>query len=90
MDRFRIAIRVVHLANTFAPAQVEAACAWGLAQGDTAYATLKRFLQHGGLLPLGAQPALLSVGEEATTETLVYARTPAELAAAILGGEAWS
>jgi transposase len=85
VDRFRTALRILRLAETFSPARLEAACALGLAHGDTSYVTLKRLLRDG----LEAQPLPLPTAP--AREDLIFARTPAELAEAILGGgAAWN
>lgn len=81
VDRFRTAMRVLGLADRHTPARLEAACTLGLAHGDTSFCTLKRILQdHLETLP----PLVPSASTQ--TETLVFARTPEELARAILGG----
>ena len=86
VDRFRIAVRVLALADRHSPARLEAACTLGLAHGDASFCTLKRILQdHLETLP---PPAAPSVPTHA--ETLVFARTPEELARAILGGAVWN
>ncbi len=80
LDRLRTALRVLRLAREFSPARLEAACVRGLAYGDTHLATLKRLLLSGfDQTSLPAQP-------EPVTEALVFARSPEELARAILGG----
>lgn len=79
VDRLRSALYVLRLAEQFSPARLEAACARGLAFGDTSGHALKRMLAQGldqcvwstSQLP---QPA----------ETLRFARSADELAAAIL------
>lgn len=84
VDRFRTAVRILGLIDDCRPDRLEAACRLGLAYGDTTYRTLKRILRDGldqcpapvpGASPEGAQ---------------VFARTPQELAQAILGGAAWN
>ena len=85
VDRFRMVVRVLRLADTYTPARLEAACAFGLAQGDPSYRTLKRLLQE--------RLETMSRGHPPTTptnETLVFARSADELAKAILGGETWN
>lgn len=84
LDKFRTVVRVLHLADTHTPARLEAACAFGLAQGDPSYRTLKRLLQDHLETVLGA-PA-----PKPSPETLVFARSPEELASTILGGAAWN
>jgi len=84
IDRFRTAVRLLHLANEYTPARLEAACAFGLAQGDSHYPTLKRLLRDGlDRPPLAATPA-------APPEQFTFARPTDELAEAILGGAAWN
>jgi len=85
LDRLRTALRVLALADTYAPARLEAACVRGRTFGDTSLATLKRVLAEGLdqlALPLPAP----SPAEGA----LVFARPADELAEAILGGAAWN
>jgi hypothetical protein len=84
VDRFRTAVRIVHLANRFTPARLEAACALGLAHGDVQLVTLKRMLEAGleAAIPLALPTP--------TPEALVFARSPEELATAIAGGAAWN
>jgi len=84
VDRFRTAMRILGLTDDFTPARLEAACTLGLAHGDPSYRTLKRLLRDGlESLPLPAPAA-------PAAETLVFARSPEELAQAILGGAAWN
>jgi transposase len=84
LDRFRTAVRILHLADRFTPARLEAACALGLAHGEVQLGTLKRMLEAGleAAIPI-ALPTL-------PAEPLVFARSPEELAAAIAGGAAWN
>lgn len=84
VDRFRTAVRILHLADRFTPARLEAACALGLAHGDINLCTLKRMLEAG--LDMAIPIALPTPAPEA----LVFARPPEELAAAIGGGVAWN
>jgi hypothetical protein len=84
VDRFRVAVRVLHLARDYTPARLEAACQVGLTHGDASYCTLKRLLRDG----LESTPLLQP--PPAPANTLVYARSPEELAQAILGGAAWN
>jgi hypothetical protein len=84
VDRLRTALRVLRLAAQFSPARLEAACVRGLAYGDTHFATLKRLLQAG----LEGEPLPTTV--EGPTAALVFARSPEELARAILGGVTWN
>jgi hypothetical protein len=84
LDRFRTAVRILHLADRFTPARLEAACALGLAYGDVNLGTLKRILEAGleAAIPI-TLPTL-------PAEALVFARPPEELAAAITGGATWN
>ena len=84
IDRLRTAIRILHLADRFTPARLEAACALGLAHGDVELCTLKRMLEANleAAIPIGFSGP--------TSEALIFARPPAELAAAIDGGVAWN
>ena len=84
VDRFRTAVRMLHLADRFTPARLEAACALGLAHGDVQFVTLKRMLEAG--LDAAIPIALPTPRPEA----LVFARSPEELAATIAGGAAWN
>lgn len=79
VDRFRTAVRVLHLATDFTTTRLEKACQVGLAHGDTTYCTLKRILRDG----LENAPALQA--SPAAPEDLVFARNADELARAILG-----
>ena len=85
LDRLRTALRVLALADNYTPARLEAACVRGCTFGDTSLATLKRVLAEDLdqlALPLPAPPP--------TEDALVFARPPAELADAILGGATWN
>ncbi len=84
LDRFRTAVRILHLAERFTPARLEAACALGLAHGDVQLGTLKRMLE-GGL-----EAAIPITLPTPTAESLIFARSPEELAAAIDGGQSWN
>jgi transposase len=85
VDRFRTALRVLRLADQFTPARLEAACARGLAHGDTSFRTLKCILHEGldASLPL-------PLPTPSATEPLVFARRPEEWAEAIWTGAAWN
>lgn len=81
MDRLRLALYVLTLAQTFTPARLEAACARGLAFGDLSGRALKRILEQGldqcaRTLPVPA----------AAAPALQFARSAEELAANLLGG----
>jgi hypothetical protein len=84
LDRFRTAVRVLHLADRFTPARLEAACALGLAHGDVNLCTLKRMLEAG------LEAAIPSAWPTPVAEALLFARPPEELAAAIVGGASWN
>jgi hypothetical protein len=84
VDRLRTALRVIYLADTYTPARLEAACARGIAFGDTRLVTLKRILAEKLELvtlplPLPAQP-----------ESFVFARPAEELGQVLGGGAAWN
>ncbi len=80
IDRFRSAVRVLHLAADYTPARLEAACALGLAQGDAHYTTLKRLLREG------LESRVLAPMPTTAPEQFTFARPAEELAEAILGG----
>jgi len=80
VDRLRTALRVLRLAEHFSSARLEAACVRGLAHGEIHFVTLKRLLEAG----LDGEP--LPATPECPTQELVFARSPDELARAILGG----
>lgn len=90
LDKFRTAIRLLHLAEKYTPTRLEAASVFGLAQGDSSYGTLKRILQEGLETLSLPQPT-------PPPETLVFARNPQEFAEAIealaarsAGGPSWN
>jgi transposase len=85
VDRFRVAVRVLRLADTYPSDRLEAAVAFGLTYGDTSYRTLKRILQERLETTASAQPLAPSANEK-----LVFARNGDELAEAILGGATWN
>jgi len=84
LDRFRTAVRILHLADRFTPSRLEAACALGLAHGDVQLGTLRRMLEAG------LEAAIPIARPTPPLEPLVFARSPEELAAAIAGGATWS
>ncbi len=84
VDRFRTAVRILHLADRFTPARLEAACALGLASGDVSLRTLK------GMLEAGLDTALPIALPAPSAEALLFARPPEELADAIAGGATWN
>jgi transposase len=86
VDRFRTARRVLRLADAFTSDRLEAACALGLAYGDTALPTLKRILRDGLEAAIPITPPLTT----AQPESLVFARSADELAHRILGGATWN
>ena len=84
VDKLRTALRVLELADKYTPARLEAACARGIAFGDTSLTTLKRILTEGlelVTLPLPVPPV---------QESLVFVRPPEELAQAVSGGAGWN
>ena len=85
LDRLRTAVRILALAERYTPARLEAACRRGLAFGDTSLPALKRILAEGL-----DQVELLTPAASVPPDPPVFARTPAELAEAILGGAAWN
>lgn len=86
VDRLRTALRVLRLAEQFTPARLETACRRGLAFGDTQFITLKRVLEAGG--EAESQPAPSPIPGD--SDELIFARSPEELARAILGGATWN
>jgi len=84
LDRFRTAVRILHLAERFTPPRLEAACALGLAHGDVQLGTLKRMLEAG------LEAAIPVALPTSPAELLVFARSPEELAATIAGGASWN
>jgi hypothetical protein len=84
VDKLRTALRVVQLAERYSAARAEAACARGLRYGDVRVTTLKRILDAG----LEHEP---HASEAASPPAgAVYARSPEELAQALLGGATWN
>ena len=84
LDKLRTALRVLKLADAYTPTRLEAACARGIAFGDTSLVTLKRILTEGlelVTLPLPLPP---------TPESLVFVRPPEELAQVVSGGASWN
>lgn len=84
VDKFRTALRVLHLAETYSPTRLEAACARGLAFGDVQLVTLKRILAER-LDELVLPAALITSPREA----FVFVRPAEELAQALSGGVTW-
>jgi transposase len=84
VDKLRTAVRVLHLAETYTPTRLEAACARGLAFGDTSLSTLKHIL--------AAELDQLSLPATAPTphQLFAFARPADELAEALGGGVAWN
>lgn len=85
VDRLRTALRTLKLAETYAPARLEAACARGLVFGDVRLLTLKQILQQR-LDELALPPPFLAPPNEA----LQFARPPEELTESILRGATWN
>jgi transposase len=84
VDKFRTALRVLHLADTYTPLRLEAACARGLVFGDVQLVTLKRILAERLdelVLPASLLPA--------TRESFVFVRPPEEFAETVSGGATW-
>lgn len=84
VDRLRSAPYVLALAEAFTPARLEAACARGLAFGDTHGRTLRRMLEHG------LDQCAWQLPVHATDEPLTFARSANELADNLLGGVTWN
>jgi len=84
VDKFRTVLRVLHLADTYTPARLEAACARGVAFGDTSLPTLKRILVEK--LELQTLPLPLP----ARAAAFVFVRPAEELAQVVSGGVAWN
>ncbi len=84
IDKLRTALRILHLAETYSPARLEAACARGVAFGDVSLVTLKRILAEG--LDLLTLPLPLLPRDE----SFVFVRPPEELARAVGGGASWN
>ena len=84
VDRLRTALRIIYLADIYTPARLEAACARGIAFGDTRLLTLKRILAEKLELvtlpmPLPSQP-----------ESFAFARPAEELGQVLSGGATWN
>jgi hypothetical protein len=77
-------LRILKLSDTYTPTRLEAACARGIAFGDTRLVTLKRILTEG--LEVVALPLPVPLAPE----DLVFVRPPEELAQAVSGGAAWN
>lgn len=84
VDKLRTALRMLHLAETYTPARLEAACARGLAFGDARLGTIKRILAER--LDELVLPALPSPSPVA----FVFARPTEELVQGIGGGATWN
>lgn len=84
VDKLRTALRVLHLAETYTPARLEAACARGVAFGDPSLPTLKRILSEK------LEVLTLPLPVPSPAETLVFVRPPEELGRAIAGGTTWN
>ena len=84
VDKLRTALRVLKLSDRYTPARLEAACARGVAFGDTSLPTLKRILVEG------LESLTLPLPLPAPTESLVFVRSGEELALALGGGATWN
>jgi transposase len=84
VDKLRTAVRVLHLAETYTPARLEAACARGLAFGDASLCALKH------ILAAELDQLALPVPAPATNELFAFARPAHELAEALGGGVTWN
>lgn len=84
VDKTRTAIRILKLAETYAPARLEAACVRGLTFGDVRHTTLQHILEQKlDELVLPPLPRVQS-------ENLQFARPAEELTQMILGGVEWN
>jgi hypothetical protein len=84
VDKLRTALRVLKLGDTYTPARLEAACARGVAFGDTRLPTLKRILVEG------LEALTLTLPMPIRTESLAFVRSGEELAQPLGGGAAWN
>jgi transposase len=84
VDKMRTALRILKLSDTYTPVRLEAACARGIAFGDTSLVTLKRILTEG------LESITLRLPLPPAPESLVFVRPPEELAQAVSGGAAWN
>lgn len=84
VDKLRTAVRVLHLAETYTPARLEAACVRGLAFGDVSLGTLKH------ILAAASDQLALPAPVAAPTELFAFARPATELAEALGGGATWN
>lgn len=84
VDKFRTALRVLHLADTYTPVRLEAACVRGLAFGDVQLVTLKHILVER-LDELVLPATVVSPPRE----MFVFVRPPEEFAARVGGSATW-
>ena len=84
VDKMRTALRILKLSDTYTPVRLEAACARGIAFGDTSLVTLKRILTEG------LESITLRLPLPPAPESLVFVRPPEELAQAVSGGATWN
>jgi hypothetical protein len=84
VDKLRTAVRVLHLAETYTPARLEAACARGLAFGDASLSALKH------ILAAEMDQLALPIPAPATNELFAFARPAHELTEALGGGVTWN
>jgi transposase len=82
--RMRTALRVLHLAELYTPARLEAACARGQAFGDTSLIALKHILTER------LDELVLSVSPSPSDKWFRFARSAEELAEAVGGGLTWN
>ena len=83
LDRLATAGRLVHLANPYGAARLEAACDKALTFGDGHYKTIKSILKQGSEAQVASIPVTLP---PATT----FARTPAELVGELAEVPTWN
>jgi len=84
VDKLRTALRILHLADTYAPLRLEAACARGQAFGDVSLCALKHILAEK------LDELTLPVSASAANGLFVFARPAEELAEALGGGATWN
>ena len=84
VDKLRTAWSVVALADKYSATRLEAACARGMAFGDTSLVTLKRILAEGLEIRTLALPFLPH------PESLVFVRSGEELGQTIARGATWN
>jgi hypothetical protein len=84
VDKLRTALRIVHLADTYTPLRLEAACARGQTFGDVSLCALKHILAER------LDELTLPVSVPAANGLFAFARPAEELAEALGGGATWN